>query len=292
MLGAIVGDICASPWEGGSCERKHFELFGAYAGATDDTICTVAIADALLRSRDYAQTLREWVLRYPGRGYGGLFRNWAVSLQGPYNSYGNGGAMRVSPTALLATSLIEAEQLAVATAEITHNHPDGVKGAQAVSVAIWLARQGELPMTIRGELQRRYAYDLGPSVSELERAGLGFSTLAEETVPTALICALESEEYAQAIKSAVAIGGDTDTIACMAGGIAEALHGLPQDVAQKSLEYLTSEMVEVLTRLYERAGVPCPWLENTVKPKVPASPTVEPPAQEPGPWWKRFFASR
>jgi hypothetical protein len=111
-------------------------------------------------------------------------------------------------------------------------------------------------------------------------------------VPTALICALESEEYVQAIKSTVAIGGDTDTIACMAGGIAEALHGLPQDVAQQSLEYLTPEMVEVLTRLYERAGVPCPWLENTVKPKVPASPTMEPPAQEPGPWWKRFFASR
>lgn len=201
MLGAIVGDISGSPWEGGSCERKHFELFGTYAGATDDTICTVAIADALLGSQDYAKTLREWVLRYPGRGYGGLFRNWAVSLQGPYNSYGNGGAMRVSPAGLLATSLTEAEQLATATAEVTHNHPDGLKGAQAVAVAIWLARQQESPSAIRSELQRRYGYNLSPTVSELERAGLGFSTLAEETVPTALICALESGQYIDAIKN-------------------------------------------------------------------------------------------
>ena len=290
MLGAIAGDICASPWEGGSCARTDFELFSSSAGLTDDTVCTIAIADALLNGKDIAATLREWVLRYPGRGYGRLFRNWAVSTQGPYDSYGNGGAMRVSPVGFLARTLEEAEALAAATSEVTHNHPEGVKGSMAVAVALWLAFKGESPAAIRSELQHRYSYDLTPDVGKLERMGLGFSTLAEETVPIALICALESHSWQEAVEHTVAIGGDSDTLACMAGGIAEALHGLPLAIAQKSLEYLTEDMVPVLTSLYECAGRPLPWVEETAKPVVVSTSASSPSLPEFKSWLRRLFS--
>jgi ADP-ribosylglycohydrolase len=291
MLGAIIGDICASPWEGGSCPRGDFELFTSSAGLTDDTVCTIAIADAILEGKDYAACLREWVSRYPGRGYGGLFRNWAVTQQGPYNSYGNGGAMRVSPVALLARSLEEVESLAAATSSVTHNHPEGVKGSQAVAVAIWMALHGGPPAMIRSDLARRYGYNLNPDVAQLERSGLGFSTLAEETVPVALICALEARSWRESIEHAVAVGGDSDTLACMAGGIAEALYGVPMDVAQRSQEYLPPEMVEVLVRLYGRAGRPVPWQEETARP-VPESASGHPVPTVPEPrhsWLSRLF---
>jgi ADP-ribosyl-[dinitrogen reductase] hydrolase len=291
MLGAIIGDICASPWEGGSCSRGDFELFTTSAGLTDDTVCTIAIADAILEGKDYAACLREWVSRYPGRGYGGLFRNWAVTQQGPYNSYGNGGAMRVSPVALLARSFDEAESLAAATSAVTHNHPEGVKGAQAVASAIWMALNGARPTSIRSELARRYGYNLNPDVAQLERSGLGFSTLAEETVPAALICALEARTWQESIEHAVAVGGDSDTLACMAGGIAEALYGVPMGIAQRSQEYLPAQMLEVLSRLYSRAGRALPWQEETAQP-VHESVSLEgasTPVESGASWWTRLF---
>jgi ADP-ribosylglycohydrolase len=294
MLGAITGDIVAAPWEGGRCDREHFELFSTNACITDDTVCTIAIADALLNGKDYARTMRQWVIANPGRGYGSLFRSWALSLDGPYNSFGNGGAMRVSPVGLLARSLEEAEHLAATTAAISHNHPDGIKGAQAIAVALWLTLRQEEPGTIRREITQRYGYDLTPTVAELEQAALPFSTSAEDTVPAALICALEANSWQEAVTHAVAIGGDSDTLACMAGGIAEARYGIPLPIAQQAMEYLPREMVPVITQLYQTAGKPLPWMEETSRPLVPdfnGPEVLREPDAHPASWFDRLFGA-
>jgi ADP-ribosylglycohydrolase len=258
MLGAIAGDICGAPWEGGACPKERFTVFGFGAAFTDDTVCTIAVAQALLEQSDIAATLRSWVNRYPNRGYGGRFIDWAQSDMGPYDSFANGGAMRVSPVALLAASLDEVDALADATAEVTHNHPEGMRGARALAGAVWLARQGLDAGALRAQLSERYGYNLSTTVAALA-ADFGFTVLAEETVPMAIICALEATSWEDAVANAVAIGGDADTLACMAGAIAEARFGLPAHHAQAALQYLTTEMVDVLGALYARAGVAVPW---------------------------------
>ncbi len=258
MLGAIAGDICCSIYEGGQCEPERFRLFSEGAAFTDDTVCTVAIAEALLHGGDIAAGLRAWVRRYPRRGYGGRFLDWAHSDGGPYNSFANGGAMRVSPAGLLARSIEEAETLADLTAEVTHNHPEGLRGARTIAGAIWLARQQPTTSDLRRELVRRYGYRL-QSVRAL-RADFGFSVRADATVPIALTCVLEGPSWQQAVTNAAAIGGDSDTVACMAGGIAEAWSGLLTHHANAALAWLPDEMSAVLAELYDRAGVAPPWV--------------------------------
>lgn len=259
MLGSIAGAICGSPYEGGSCEPARFKFFTDGCCFTDDTVCTIAVADALLSDGDFAAALRRWVSRYPGRGYGGLFINWATSTKGPYNSFGNGGAMRVSPCVMVAQSLEEAELFAEASARVTHNHPDGILGAKAIAAALWWAGHGVPSPELRQKLTDRFGYDLRASVAS--RAEIfGFSTLAEETVPDALVCALEAHSWEDAVRNAVRIGGDSDTVACMAGGIAEAQHGLPARWARRAYHGLPADMQEVLLALYAKARVPAPWL--------------------------------
>jgi ADP-ribosylglycohydrolase len=267
MLGAIAGDICGSPYEGGSCLPPHlaekpkygFQLFAQGSGLTDDTVCTIAIAEALLSDMDFAASLRRWTLRYPGRGYGRMFLTWATSTQGPYQSFSNGGAMRVSPCALLARTLEDAEQLATISAQVTHNHTEGLRGARAIAAAIWLARQGARGSDLRRELQNRFGYDLRAPVAARAQV-YKFSTLAEETVPNALVCAIEADSWEQAVTNAVWIGGDSDTVACMAGGIAEAQFGVPLHWATTAIAKLPPDMLEVLRQMYERADVASPWL--------------------------------
>jgi len=265
MIGAIAGDICGSTFEKSACPRDVFTLFCDGSRFTDDTVCTVAIAEALLTGKDFAYALREWVARYPNRAYGGLFLKWAAGQGGAYDSCGNGGAMRVSPVALLADSLEDAEAMAQLTAEVTHNHPEGIKGAKAIAAAVWWARQGMNAAEMRVMLASRFRYDLSASVADMA-ATYSFSALAQDTVPQALICALEASSWEEAVINSVEVGGDSDTLASMAGAIAEARFGIAPEYAVRAFGSLTAEMQEVMTALYERAGRVLPWTEKALEP--------------------------
>jgi ADP-ribosylglycohydrolase len=250
MLGAIAGDIIGSIYEAAPIKTKDFPLFGRGVSFTDDTVCTVAIADALLSGGDFAQYLRAFVRRYPGRGYGAMFVRWAQTQGMPaYGSWGNGAAMRVSAIAWLAPDEAAALATAARTAAVSHDHPDAVAGAQAAVLAAWLGRHGAAPEAIRREIAGRFGYDLGQSVEQI-RAWYAFDISCRGTVPPALVCALEATGYEDAIRNAVSLGGDSDTLACITGGIAEALHGLPAEVAEQARSYLDEGLLSVVDRFY------------------------------------------
>ena len=217
---------------------------------TDDSVCTVAIADALLSGGDFAEYLRAYVRRYPGRGYGGMFVRWAHTQDMPaYGSWGNGAAMRVSSIAWLAADEADALATADRTAAVSHDHPDAIAGAEAAVLAAWLARQGVAPEAIRRQIGGRFGYDLSQSVEQI-RAWYAFDIACSGTVPPALVCALEATGYEDAIRNAVSLGGDTDTLACITGGIAEALHGLPPEIAAQARGYLDQDLLGVIDRFY------------------------------------------
>ncbi|WP_153114800.1 ADP-ribosylglycohydrolase family protein [Rhodocyclus tenuis] len=258
MLGAIIGDIVGSIYEFRNYRAKDFQPFfhpGAFF--TDDTVCTVAVADALVNDRHPAQALKDWGLRYwENGGWGGRFAAWlrSDSLE-PYGSYGNGSAMRVSPAGLLARSLEEAIALAHRVSAFTHNHPEGMKGAAATAAAIYLARSGTSQVDIRAYVSETFGYDLSRTVDNI-RPGYRFNESCQETVPQALCCVLEASDFEDAIRNAISIGGDSDTIAAIVGGVAEALFGIPDAIAQQGWAYLPPEMQAVLTDLYRRAAMP------------------------------------
>jgi ADP-ribosylglycohydrolase len=254
MLGAVIGDIVGSVFEHSGSKAKDFPLFAAGSTFTDDTVCTIAVADALLRGVPAATALRSWCRRYPGRGYGASFAAWLASpAPRPYGSFGNGAAMRVSPAGLLARTLEEALALARRVTEVTHDHPEGLKGACATAHAIWLARRATPPGAIRRAIAAAYGYDLGPTVEEI-RPFYRYDISCQGSVPPALVCALEARDYEDAIRNAVSLGGDADTLAAIAGGVAEALFGVPEPIAREGLARLPPEMVETLARLYAAAG--------------------------------------
>ncbi len=245
MLGAITGDIVGSIYEGNNHKSKDFKFFGEGCTFTDDTVCTVAIADALINDGDFTDSLRRFVRRHPYRGYGGMFRQWVGSNGGPYNSWGNGSAMRVSPVAHVARDEQELLYLAEQTSVVTHNHPDAVAGAQATVLAMWMAKSEIDVVVIREEIASRFDYDLSLSVDDI-RPTYRFDISCAGTVPQAITCALEGADYEDAVRNAVSIGGDTDTIACIAGGIAEMMFGVPDEVAETSRGYLTEDLLEVV----------------------------------------------
>jgi ADP-ribosylglycohydrolase len=248
MLGAIAGDIIGSIYEARPIKTKEFPLFGPGATFTDDTVCTVAIADALLAGGDFARYLRAYVRRYPDRGYGGMFARWAHTPDMPaYGSWGNGAAMRVSAVAELADDDAEALAIAARTAAVSHDHPEAIAGAQATVLAMRLARRGVAPAAIRHEVTTRFAYDLGASVDQI-RSGYGFDVSCQGTVPPAIVCALEATDYEDAVRNAVSLGGDADTLACITGGIAEALFGLPEAIAERARGCLDDDLRSVLRR--------------------------------------------
>ena len=272
MLGAIGGDVIGSCWEGGQVTNRATPLFGIDAGITDDTVCVIAIAQALTEDRDVAERLRHWVRKYPGRGYGASFHTWAHDVDaGPYGSFGNGGAMRVAPVGLLAPTLDDAIDAAELTAAVTHNHPEGIRGAQAIAAGIWMARHGTRPDDIRAFIENRFGYGLRLSVAELTEND-GFSLRAEDTVPEALTAALEATSYEDAMRNALQIGGDCDTIACMAGGIAEALFGIPPALATEIVSYVPREMMVVLEGLYAAADQPMPLPGTLQSPPTHSGP--------------------
>jgi len=246
MLGAIAGDIIGSRFEGHEGPARDFALFHPSCRFTDDSVCTLAVADAILGGRDFAATLREFVRRHPRRGYGGMFLDWAFADNAPaYGSWGNGAPMRVAAVGWLAGGETEALDLAAAQAAVSHDHPDAIAAAQAVALAILLARRGAAPAALRQRLGEDFGYDLSP---EQALAQGGFDISAAGTVPPALSAAMEAEYWEGAVRSAVCLGGDTDTLACIAGSVAEALYGLPDDIAETARGHLTEDLRDVLDR--------------------------------------------
>ena len=260
MWGAVIGDIAGSRFEGSRGGPKDFELFHRLCTYTDDTVCTAAIADIILNDRRPDSTLQRWCRRHPDRGYGGYFREWIGSVvPAPYGSFGNGAAMRVAPVAFLHRERPLDEALATSdrVTEITHDHPEGIKGARAVTEAIWLALRGEGPAALRREVTTRYGYDVERSL-EAVRASHRFDVTCQGTVPTALICAFESASLEDAVRNAVSLGGDADTLAAIAGAVGEALHGLPEVLVRTARErYLqgAEDITTTLDALYKRAAM-------------------------------------
>ena len=256
MLGSIIGDIVGSVYEFNNYRFKDFEpLFHRKAFFTDDTVCTVAIADALVNQRHPAHALKDWGERYwENGGWGRSFALWlgSESLE-PYGSYGNGAAMRVSPAGLLANSLDHAVSLAHHVTAVTHNHPEGMKGAAATASAIYLARTGTNQSQIRSHIASSFGYDLTRSIDEI-RPTYKFNESCQQTVPEALTCVLEANSFEDAIRNAISIGGDSDTIGAIVGGVAEAMFGIPDEIAERAWLYLPLEMREVVTELYRQAG--------------------------------------
>ena len=252
MLGAIIGDIVGSVYEFNNLKSKSFEpFFHERARFTDDTVCTVAIADALTKNIHPAKSLRHWGEKYwENGGWGRAFALWlGADDDRPYGSFGNGSAMRVSPAGLVATSLDEAIRLAHHVTEVTHNHPEGMKGAAATAAAVFLAKTGSSPLFIRAYVSQTFGYDLRRSVDEI-RPDYVFNERCQDSVPQALTCALEATSYEDAIRNAISIGGDSDTIAAIAGGVAEAMFGIPESIAQQGWHYLPTDMRAVISDLY------------------------------------------
>ena len=231
LLGALAGDVIGSVYEYNAPKSIKFELFTPYSRITDDSVLTIAIADAIINQRSYLDCVREYALKYPGSGYGGYFRQWMYSANPqPYNSFGNGSAMRVSPVGWAFDTVEETLRQASASAAITHNHPEGIKGAQAVALAIFSARNGANKEQIRSEIAKRFGYDLSFTLDEI-RPTYNFDETCQKTVPPAIVAFLESNDFEEAIRNAISLGGDADTLAAITGSIAEAFYGgVPEEI--------------------------------------------------------------
>jgi ADP-ribosylglycohydrolase len=246
MIGAIAGDIIGSVYEHDGIKTKDFPLFHPECRFTDDTVLTVAIADAILSGQPYLHTVRTMARRYPNAGYGGSFHRWIHSPDSrPYNSWGNGSAMRVSPVGFAFSSEDEVLRQARLTAEITHNHPEGIKGAEAIALAVFLARTTRDKALIRNRIARLFGYDLDRPLDSI-RPTYSFDVSCQGTVPEAIVAFLESGSYEDAIRNAISLGGDSDTLACITGGIAEAFYGgVPAAITGNVEQILASDLWEI-----------------------------------------------
>lgn len=248
IIGAIAGDIIGSPYEFNSIKTKDFELFDVNSVFTDDTVMTLAIAKWLCEDRNSKDVLirnvKDFGNRYINAGYGRMFLNWLIQESPkPYGSWGNGSAMRVSPCAWVADSLEEAQKLAELSAIITHDHPEGVKGALATSDATYLARIGASKDEIKEHVEVQYGYDLNRTVDEI-RPNYKFDVSCAGCVPESIICFLEAKDFEDTIRNAVSLGGDADTQAAIAGGIAGAYWDVPDDIVDESIVRLDDFLFE------------------------------------------------
>ena len=260
MLGAIAGDIIGSVYEGRPLKSKDFPLFSARSRFTDDTVLSVAVAKSLLSGRAYEETVRDLGRAYPGAGYGASFRNWLFADEPkPYKSWGNGSAMRVSPVGFACSSRESVLQEAEKSAAITHNHPEGIKGAQATALAVFLARQGADKDLLKREIEQGFGYELSRSVEEI-RPEYGFDVSCQGSVPEAIIAFLGSVCYEDAVRNAVSLGGDSDTQACIAGGIAEAFYReIPEEILREVKSRLTEELWAIVEEFYRVYKLQTPW---------------------------------
>jgi len=263
MIGAIAGDIIGSAYEFGRTKSKVFPLFGPGSDFTDDTVMTVAIAQAILTEGDYRSAALDFGQRYPGRGYGGSFAQWLIAKDPkPYGSYGNGSAMRVSPVGFAFDTVDDVLREASRSAAFSHDHPEGIKGAQATALAILMARTEHDKSRIREEIASRFGYDLARTVDGI-RPAYGHVESCQETVPEAIICFLESDSYEDCIRNAVSLGGDADTLACIAGGIAESYYGpVAPEIRHKVREILPRELWEIVAEFCERYGLRLPEIRE------------------------------
>ncbi len=253
MLGAIAGDIIGSVYEFNNIRTTDFPLFGDKSDFTDDTVLTIATADCILNNGNYSGLYRKYYRKYPGRGYGGRFHEWGSSdIMGPYNSYGNGSAMKAAPIGFAYESMEEVLREAERSAEVTHNHPEGINGARAVASAIFLAREGKTKKKIKEYITSSFKYDLDDTIENI-RDVYSFDETCQGSVPQAMIAFLESNDFEDVVRKAVSIGGDSDTIACIAGGIAEAFYGgVPDDIRAEVLAKLNKDMLEIVYRFYDK----------------------------------------
>ena len=256
MLGAIAGDVIGSVHEHIGTKTTDFELFAPGCTFTDDTVLAVAVADCLMNGFEYVDAFREYFFAYPNAGYGLRFFHWARSGdRNPYKSYGNGSAMRVPAVAYAFDSLDEVLAQAARSAEVTHSHPEGVKGAQATAAAVFMARHGESKRHIKESLERMFGYDLNERVDDL-RPTYRFDESCQRTVPPAIICFLESSDYEDAVRKAISLGGDADTLACITGAIAEAHYGgVPPGIITRTLAALDDRLLTVVLQFCERYGI-------------------------------------
>ncbi|OWK36608.1 ADP-ribosylglycohydrolase family protein [Fimbriiglobus ruber] len=255
MLGAIVGDVIGSVHERAGTKTKTFPLFTPESRFTDDTVLTLAVADTLLHGRDYVDSFHEYFAAYPDAGYGGTFYMWALSRRREsYQSYGNGSAMRVSPVAYVGTTLEEVLAGAEKSAAVTHDHVEGIRGAQATAAAIFLARTGGTKEQIRRYIETQFDYFLDETLDEL-RPTYPFDASCQRSVPQSIIAFLESTDYEDAVRNAISLGGDADTMACIAGAIAEPFYGgVPDAIAGPALATLDDRLRGVVATFRERFG--------------------------------------
>lgn len=255
MIGAIVGDIIGSVYEWNPIKTKDFQLFIPGCTFTDDTVMTLAIAEGLMNggSADaFIKTMKKYGRLYPNAGYGGRFGSWIFSddVQ-PYNSWGNGSAMRVSPVAWMFDTLPEVEKYAEMSAAVTHNHPEGIKGAKATAAAIFLAKRGKTKDEIKDYVESKYGYDLSRTLAEV-RPNYHFNESCQKTIPEAMIAFLESTDFEDAIRNAISLGGDSDTLAAITGSIAEAAYQVPEEIKEKALSILDERLLNIVRQFSER----------------------------------------
>lgn len=255
MLGALTGDIVGSIYEWNNIKTTAFPLFQDHCRFTDDSVLTVALAESILTGEDYACLMKRYFRNYPDAGYGSNFLAWAQSESAcPYNSWGNGAAMRISPAAWAFDSLAEVLQKAADYSMVTHNHPEGIKGAQATAAAVFLGRTGASKQDIRRYVTENFGYDLSLSCDQI-RPEYTFDVSCQGTVPQALIAFLESSDFESAIRLAISLGGDSDTLAGITGGIAQAYYGgVPEPIAARTLDFL-DEALRTVTMQFEEKFV-------------------------------------
>jgi type I restriction enzyme M protein len=259
MLGAIIGDIVGSRWEFNSIKSKDFPFLSEHNFITDDSMMTLAIAKSFLEcNKDYSD-LSQLVVKnmqyigrkYPNGGYGGRFNQWLYEVNPqPYNSFGNGSAMRVSPCGIVAKSIDEAKMLSQKVTEVTHNHPEGLKGAEATAVAIFLARNGKSQREIKDYINDNY-YPMNFTIDGI-RAKYSFNEICQDTVPQAIMSFVEAKDFEDCLRNAVSLGGDADTLAAIAGSIAEYHFGISEDLRNQALKYLPKELLQILNAFENR----------------------------------------
>jgi len=253
IIGAVIGDVIGSVFEWNNIKTTDFNLFNPKCDFTDDTVLTIAVTDCILDKKDLAKTIWEYGRKYRGRGYGGSFRNWLQedNLK-PYGSYGNGSAMRASAVGFAFDDLETVLQFAKQTAEVTHNHPEGIKGAQATATAIFLARQGKSKQEIRDYITSTFNYNLDFTLNEI-RPTYNFDVTCQGSVPQAIVAFLESSDFENAIRLAISIGGDSDTIACITGGIASAYYKhISTEILDFVVDKLPNKYIEIMNKFDEQ----------------------------------------